>query len=86
MGEGRVLLFARPMQPKAQNTPTLFAALLRVKGIVAVNGPMMWMHHLAQIARECGVPVVQISPQEMVRIPDGSEIAIDGSKGTLSLK
>ena len=74
------------MQPKAQNTPTLFAALLRVKGIVAVNGPMMWMHHLAQIARECGVPVVQISPEDMARIPDGSELAIDDSEGRLILQ
>ena len=68
-GEGGVLLFARSMQSKARNTPTLFTALLRVKGIVAVNGPMMWMHHLAQAARECGVPAVQISPLDQVVDP-----------------
>jgi len=69
VGEGYVLLFARSMQSKARNTPTLFTALLRVKGIVAVNGPMMWMHHLAQAARECGVPAVQISPLDQVVDP-----------------
>lgn len=69
VGEGCVLLFARSMQSNVRNTPTLFAALLRVKGIVAVNGPMMWMHHLAQVACECGVPVVQILPIDQVVDP-----------------
>ena len=69
VGEGCVLLFARSMQSNVRNTPTLFAALLRVKGIVAVNGPMMWMHHLAQVACECGVLVVQILPIDQVVDP-----------------
>ena len=85
-GEEHVLLFVQPVQPRAANTPALLSAMLRVRGIVAVQGPMMWMHHLAQIARECGVPIVQISPEDMARIPDGAELAIDGSKGTVILQ
>ena len=31
------------------------------------------------------MPLVQISSEDMARIPDGSELAIDGSKDTVIL-
>jgi hypothetical protein len=67
------ILLTQPAQPNAAKTPLLFSVMLRVRGLVIVDGPMMWTHHLAQIARECGVPIVQIGSEDMARIADGAE-------------
>ena len=42
-------------------------------------------NHIAQIARECGVPIVQISPEEMDRLDEGARLALDGSEGTVTI-
>lgn len=85
-GEQHILLLTQPVQPNASKAPLLFSMMLRVRGMVIVDGPMMWMHHVAQIARECGVPIVQICPEEMARIPDGAEVKLDGFQGTVAIR
>ena len=85
-GEQHILLLTQPMQPNASKAPLLFSIMLRVRGMVIVDGPMMWMHHVAQIARECGIPIVQIVPEEMTRIPDGAEVELDGFEGTVAIR
>jgi len=81
-----VLLFAQPLQLTAPDTPTLFSLMLRVRGMVCLQGPMMWTHHIGQIARECGVPIVLISPEDMARIPQGAELELDGLQGTVAIQ
>ncbi len=84
-GHEHVLLLCRPLQPNAAKTPLLFSLMLRVQGLAIVEGPMMWMHHVAQIARECGVPIVQLADEQIARIPDGAELSLDGAAGTVTI-
>ena len=46
---------------------------------------MMWMHHVGQDARECGVPIVQIAPEDMKLVEEGSWVSIDGAKGIVAI-
>ena len=66
-----VLLFGRTVRPTSQHGPVLLSLTLRVRGIVVQQGDF-FMHHIGQIARECGVPIVDISPADMARIPNGA--------------
>ena len=86
VGAEHVLLFAQPMQFMAGHTPVLFSLTLRVRGIVCLTSSFGLMYHLAQIARECGVPIVLISPEDMARIPEGAELELDGSQGTVTIR
>ena len=47
--------------------------------------PMMWMHHVGQIERECRVPIVQVAHWDQERVIDGSRIDIDCTRGALTL-
>jgi phosphohistidine swiveling domain-containing protein len=57
--------------------------LMIARGLVTVQGAQL--HHAVQIARECGVPYVNLSEVEWDSIPDGAKIAIDGSVGTVTV-
>ncbi|NKB72262.1 MAG: hypothetical protein GKR89_34725 [Candidatus Latescibacteria bacterium] len=83
--EEHILIFARPLQPSSATTPLLFSLTLRVRALVSPQGPMMWMHHIGQIARECGVPVVQVAPEDIERLEAGCRLAVDGGKGTVTI-
>jgi phosphohistidine swiveling domain-containing protein len=83
--DGHVVLFTKAMQLTGTYVMTLLSLMLRVRDVVIQHGPT-WMHHIGQIARECGVPIVQISPADMARIPEGSELVVDGSAGTVTIQ
>ena len=77
-----VLLFTKPINPTAGFTPILLSLMLRVQGMITQER-LTNTTHIVQIARECGVPIVQVSPADTTRIPDGSMLSLDGSKGTV---
>jgi phosphoenolpyruvate-protein kinase (PTS system EI component) len=70
--------------PTSQHTPILLSLTLRVRGIVTQQS-YFGMHHISQIARECGVPVVDIPSADMERIADGTHVSLNGSKGTVTI-
>jgi len=80
---GEVVLFAQSPQVFAGDTPTLLSITLRASGMVCLEGPFGLMYHLAQVARECGVPIVLVSPADMRRIPEGARLELDGKRGTV---
>jgi phosphohistidine swiveling domain-containing protein len=49
-----------------------------VKAVVSPGRPS---HHLAQVARECGVPLVGYISGDLEAIPEGATIHVDGSSG-----
>src|SRR6266851_801017 len=61
--------------------PALAEILPRVAGVVAELGGST--SHLASLARERGVPMVLGVPDATRRIPDGSQVAVDGVAGVV---
>ncbi len=57
--------------------------LTLVKGIVSPGRPA---HHLTQVARECGVPVIGDVSDDLQRIPDGARLSMDASAGIVQLE
>jgi len=49
--------------------------------VMAVVSPGRPSHHLAQVARECGVPLVGYVTGDLDAIPEGATILVDGSSG-----
>lgn len=82
---GEVVLFAESSQVFSGDTPTLLSLTLRASGMVCLEGPFGLMYHLAQVARECGVPIVLVSPTDMRRIPEGARLELDGKRGTVKV-
>jgi len=79
-----VLVFTKTVQLTSVYVPSLLSLMLRIRGMVVQHGPS-WLHHIGQIARECGVPIVQIPPEDMARIPEGAQLVLDGTKGTVTI-
>ena len=79
-----VLLFASPCPATCAYSGILLSLMLRVHGMITLYG-FTNTNHIAQIARECGVPIVQLSQEDMARTPDGSRLSLDGSRGTVTL-
>ncbi|MBN1979483.1 MAG: hypothetical protein JW918_18960 [Anaerolineae bacterium] len=66
------------------NYETDWLSLLMIaRGLVTVQGAQL--QHAVQIARECGVPYVNLPEVEWNSIPDGARIAIDGYAGTVTV-
>ena len=80
-----MLLFTKTVQLTSVYVSSLLSLMLRIRGMVVQHGPS-WLHHIGQIARECGVPIVQIDPEDMARIPEGARLVLDGAKGTVTLE
>lgn len=59
--------------------------LLRVRGLIVPDAPGMWMNHISQIARECRVPIVRVTPSDLDRLVEGCRIDVDGTRGTVTL-
>ena len=59
------------------------ALFMIVRGLVTVQGSQL--HHAAQIARECGVPFINLPVDELESLPDDLLIEIDGQAGTLTV-
>lgn len=51
--------------------------------MVAVQGAQL--HHATQVARECGVPLVNLPEADLEQLPDGGLVEIDGLNGTVTL-
>jgi len=54
-----------------------------VRGLVTVQGAQL--HHAVQIARECGVVLVNLPDDDLAAVPDNAEISLDGVMGTVSV-
>lgn len=80
-----MLILTKTIKPTRQYTALLLALTLRVRGIIIVQDGGTYTHHIAQIARECGVPVLEIAPSDLDQIPDSAELTVDGSAGTVTL-
>jgi phosphohistidine swiveling domain-containing protein len=59
------------------------ALFMMVRGLVTVQGTQL--HHATQIARECGVPFINLPEDALESLPDNQLIEIDGQAGTLSI-
>ena len=60
-----------------------YSLFMVARGLVTVQGAQL--HHAAQIARECGVPLVNLPADELVALPTGTSIEVDGRLGTVTL-
>ena len=56
--------------------------LTLVKGVVSPGRPS---HHLAQVARECGVPVIAHVKGDLDKIEDGSRLQLEPRTGTVHI-
>lgn len=63
--------------------PDWLSLLMVVKGLVTVQG--VQLHHATQLARECGVPYINLTQDDWNSIPDNVRIALDGNSGTVTL-
>ena len=59
------------------------ALFMLVRGLVTVQGSQL--HHATQIARECGVPFINLPGDALESLPDDRLIEIDGKAGTLTV-
>ncbi len=85
VGTEDIVLFTAPINPTAGFTPILLALIMRVRAMVTQER-LTNTNHIVQIARECAVPIVQITPAQMETIPDGATLWLDGADGTLNLQ
>ena len=60
-----------------------YSLFMLARGLVTVQGAQL--HHATQIARECGVPFINLPEETFENVPDGQWIEIDGQAGTLKL-
>lgn len=51
--------------------------------VTAVVSPGQPSHHLAQVARECGVPVIGHIESDLTAIKDGARLHVDASAGVV---
>ena len=78
-GEHRV---EAPGSPRVRSAgPALSHVLPRVAGVVAELGGST--SHLASLARERGIPMVLGVLDATRKIPDGSQVAVDGVAGVV---
>jgi hypothetical protein len=56
--------------------------LMSVRGIVSVERPTR-LHHVVQLARECGVALVHLKANRLADLSEGAEIELDGLAGTV---
>jgi phosphoenolpyruvate-protein kinase (PTS system EI component) len=54
-----------------------------VKGLVTVQGSQL--HHATQLARECGVPYINLTKNDWGSIPDNVRVALDGKSGLVTV-
>jgi phosphohistidine swiveling domain-containing protein len=59
------------------------ALFMVVRGLVTVQGAHL--HHATQIARECGVPFINLPGVDYASLPDNTRVELDGSAGTVTL-
>jgi phosphohistidine swiveling domain-containing protein len=70
--------------PKAGEwRPDWLSLFMVVKGLITVRG--VQLQHATQIARECGIPFVNLPEEDWDNIPDNVRLAIDGEAGLVTI-
>ncbi|MBN2005440.1 MAG: hypothetical protein JXA21_18930 [Anaerolineae bacterium] len=70
--------------PKAGEwRPDWLSLFMVVKGLITVRG--VQLQHATQIARECGIPFVNLPQEAWDNIPDNVRLAIDGETGLVTI-
>lgn len=69
--------------PGFRTWPDWLSLLMVVKGLVTVQG--VQLHHAVQLARECGVPYINLAKNDWDSIPDNRRITLDGNTGVVTL-
>lgn len=77
------ILICATDQVNAQWRRDWYSLFLVVRGLVTVQGATL--HHATQIARECGVPFINLPAVDFSVLPEGTEVEIDGLAGTLRI-
>ena len=85
IADQHVPILAETVTPSSGDAPLLLSLMLRGQGMVVAQFGATWTHHIAQIARELGVPIIQISPADLAAIPDGTGLLLDGNNGTVTI-
>lgn len=63
--------------------PDWLSLFMVVKGLITVRG--VQLQHATQIARECGIPFVNLPAEAWDTIPDNVRIALDGEAGLVTI-
>jgi len=70
--------------PKAREwRPDWLSLFMVVKGLITVRG--VQLQHATQIARECGIPFVNLPEEAWDNIPDNVRLAMDGEAGLVTI-
>lgn len=70
--------------PKAGEwRPDWLSLFMVVKGLITVRG--VQLQHATQIARECGIPFVNLPEEAWDSIPDNVRLALDGEAGLVTV-
>jgi len=70
--------------PKAGEwRPDWLSLFMVVKGVITVRG--VQLQHATQIARECGIPFVNLPEEAWDNIPDNVRLAMDGEAGLVTI-
>ena len=70
--------------PKAKDwRPDWLSLFLVIKGLITVGG--VQLQHATQIARECGIPFVNLSEEDWNNVPDNTRMSIDGESGFVTI-
>jgi pyruvate,water dikinase len=69
--------------PGFHTWPDWLSLLMVVKGLVTVQGSQL--HHATQLARECGVPYINLTQSDWDSIPDNVRVTLDGKSGLVTV-
>ncbi|MBN2394089.1 MAG: hypothetical protein JXR84_25370, partial [Anaerolineae bacterium] len=70
--------------PKARYwRPDWLSLFMVIKGLITVRG--VQLQHATQIARECGIPFVNLPEEDWDAIPDNARLWIDGEAGLVTI-
>jgi pyruvate,water dikinase len=83
LNAGHILICA-PDSFNAQWRRDWYSLFMVVRGLVTVQGSQL--HHATQIARECGVPFINLPEADFADLPDRVEVELDGGAGLLTIK
>ncbi len=77
------ILICAPERFPAQWRRDWYSLFMVVRGLVMVQGPDL--HHASQIARECGIPFINLPETRFEDLPDRAEIEINGRTGVMTI-
>jgi phosphohistidine swiveling domain-containing protein len=80
---GEHILICGRDEHNAQWRRDWYALFMIVRGLAFVEGAQL--HHATQIARECGIPFINLRGEDLEQLPDGCQVEIDGQAGTMRI-